>query len=153
MLTRKAKYALRASLHLAEWYERGPRLIQQISDAEEIPKKFLELILLELKNVGLLESKKGKGGGYSLAKPPEEITVGAIVRTIDGPLAPTRCSSVTSPMPCDDCPDPNLCGLKSVMREARDAIAEVFDNISLAEVARRTDLLRSENNDAPMYFI
>lgn len=153
MLSRKAKYALIASIHLAEHYERGPRLIAEIAEAELLPKKFLEMILLELKNGGLLDSKKGKGGGYQLAKPPENVMVGTIVRIIDGPLAPMRCASVTAPKMCDDCKDPQTCGIRSIMKDARDAIAGVLDRVSLAEVIRRRESMKADKSDVNMFYI
>lgn len=153
MLSRKAKYALIACQHLAEYYQRGPRLIMDIAKAEELPKKFLELILLDLKNAGHLESKKGKGGGYMLARAPSEITVGAIVRTIDGPLAPFRCASATAPLPCEECTDPETCGIRSVMRDARDALSDVLDRLTLADVLKRRDQLRQDKQGDVMFYI
>ena len=153
MMSRKAKYALAACLHLARHHQRGPRLIADIAEVEQLPKKFLELILLELKNAGLLASKKGKGGGYVLGRSPDDIMVGTIVRAIDGPLAPLRCASQTAPMPCDDCPDPAHCGIRAIMRDTRDAIAEILDNTSLTEVNRRADDLKETKGQDTMFYI
>lgn len=100
MLSKKAKYGLKAMILLAQHYDQGPLLISEIAQKEAIPKKFLELILLELKKHGLLHSKKGKGGGYTLAKSPDTIKMGNIVRTLDGPLAPLPCVSVTAYAKC-----------------------------------------------------
>ncbi|MBI1289751.1 Rrf2 family transcriptional regulator [bacterium] len=152
MLSRKAKYALTAMLHLARHHRRGPRLISEIAEAEALPKKFLELILLELKNAGYLDSKKGRGGGYVLAMDPEKIPVGGIVRTIDGPLAPLRCASLTAPVMCDDCPDPATCGIRLVMKDARDAISDVLDGTTLQDVLDRTDEQRRAK-DGNMFYI
>lgn len=153
MLSRKAKYALIACLYLARTHDSGPKLIAEIARDQKLPKKFLELILLELKNAGMLDSKKGKGGGYQLGRRPDEISVGQVVRTIDGPLAPFRCASVTSPMPCEECIDPESCGIRSVMRDTRDAISDVLDRTSLAEVNRRSDAMASEKIKDPMFYI
>lgn len=153
MLSRKAKYALIAAQHLAGHYQGGPRLITDIAREEALPKKFLELILLELKNAGLLDSKKGKGGGYTLAKDPAGITVGAIIRTIDGPIAPFRCASASAPVPCEECHDPNTCAIRSVMTDARDALSGVFDQVTLADLLRREEELRHSNDQGMMFYI
>lgn len=101
--------------------------IAELAAKEGIPKKFLELILLELKNLGLLQSKKGKGGGYFLGKPPRDITLGHVVRVLDGPLAPVPCVSQTAYRKCDDCADESTCGIRLVMKDVRDAIAGILD--------------------------
>src|SRR5205809_7495432 len=90
MLSMKAKYGLRALLSLARQENQGPVLISELAEKESIPKKFLELILLDLKNHGILQSKKGKGGGYSLSRRPEAIKLGRVIRVLDGPLAPLQ---------------------------------------------------------------
>ncbi|MDX1971813.1 MAG: Rrf2 family transcriptional regulator [Candidatus Sumerlaeia bacterium] len=153
MLSRKAKYALIAALDLAENFDRGPRLIVDICNKNKLPRKFVESILLELKNAGLLDSKKGRGGGYILDRSPETITVGEVVRKIDGPLAPFRCASAQSPVPCEECLDPQSCGIRSVMKEARDAIAGVLDKVTLAEANRRSAALSRDRREAIMYHI
>lgn len=137
MLSSKAKYGLKAMVHLA-WHEgEGPRLIAEVAQAERIPKKFLDTILLELKNHGLLSSKKGKGGGYVLARPAVGIMAGEVVRVLDGPLAPVACVSRAAYRPCDDCPDEAGCAVRGIMRDVRDAIAAILDNTSLADMIRR----------------
>ena len=88
MLSKKSKYALKALIVLAKEYGQGPVLISDIAQREDIPRKFLELILLELKNQGILQSKKGKGGGYFLGRPPHQVSVGHVIRVLEGPLAP-----------------------------------------------------------------
>src|SRR2546423_6963405 len=103
MLSKKSKYALQAMLALAKDYGRGPVQIADIAHREGIPRKFLELILLEVKNQGLLQSKMGKGGGYFLAKPPSQMTVGQVLRMVEGPLAPLPCVSKISYRRCDEC--------------------------------------------------
>lgn len=135
MLSSKAKYGLKAMLHLSEHGRELPVLISDIAAGQQIPKKFLDIILLELKNGGLLRSKKGKGGGYLLARAPDKITVGQIVRLLDGPLAPIACASRTAFRPCDDCRDVERCRVRLAMLEVRDAIAQVLDDMSLADLA------------------
>lgn len=131
MLTKKTKYGLKAMVYLAG-VERGhTALVADIAAANQIPKKFLDAILGELRNAGFVHSKKGKGGGYMLARAPAEIGVGDIVRTLDGPLAPIQCASKRLYRRCDDCLDETHCSVRLVMIEARDAIARVLDNTSL----------------------
>ena|SRR5436190_15790705 len=134
MLTRKSKYGLKAMLVLAEEAESGPLLISELADRQQLPKKFLEAILLELKRHGLLHSKKGKGGGYFLGRKPTEITVGQVIRVLDGPLALTPCVSVTAYRKCDECLDEKTCGVRLAMKEVRDATAEILDNTTLASL-------------------
>lgn len=135
MLSSKAKYGLKAMVYLTRHMEEGSVLIAEIAEAENIPKKFLDAILLELKNRGFLSSKKGKGGGYTLAKSPEQIMVGDIVRVLDGPLAPVPCVSRTAYRRCVDCVDETTCAIRAVMGEVRDAIAGILDRTSLADMA------------------
>lgn len=135
MLSSKAKYGLKAMVHLARHGGEGAVLIADIAEAENIPKKFLDAILLELKNRGLLASKKGKGGGYTLARPADRIMVGDVVRILDGPLAPVPCVSRTAYRRCGDCEDENACAIRAVMGEVRDAIASILDNTTLAAMA------------------
>ena len=137
MLSKKAKYALEACLALARATPGVPVMIAEVAQAEGIPKKFLELILLDLKNGGLLHSKKGKGGGYMLAKPPRQITMGQIIRLVEGPLALVPCVSQTAYQKCEDCHDERLCGIRMVMRDVRDQTARILDNASLADVLER----------------
>ena len=115
--------------------------IREISQHEQIPAKFLEQILLALKNAGLLHSKMGVGGGYHLSKPPSEISLGSIVRVLDGPLAPVKCVSQMAYEPCG-CPDEETCGLRLVMGDVRNAIANLLDGTSLADVTQRVDSVR-----------
>lgn len=134
MLSSKAKYGLKAMVHLARREGQGPTLIAEVAEAERIPKKFLDAILLELKNRGLLSSKKGKGGGYVLARPASAIMVGDIIRILDGPLAPVQCVSRTAYRRCDDCQDENSCSVRAVMQDVRDAIAAILDNTRLSNM-------------------
>ena len=123
--------------------------IKEIAEREHIPSKFLEQILLTLKNAGLLHSKMGVGGGYYLARPPKEISLGHIVRVLDGPLAPLRCVSQMAYEPCG-CPDEQTCGLRLVMLDVRNAIAELLDNTSLADVLGRVDQARGLIAEIPV---
>jgi Rrf2 family protein len=139
MLTNKAKYALRALFALSEKYDEGPILISDLAEQEGIPKKFLELILLELKNHGILQSKKGKGGGYFLGRTPDLIHLGQVIRIVDGPLAPLPCVSQTAYRKCDECEDELTCGVRMVMKEVRDATSKILDGTTLADVLELMD--------------
>jgi Rrf2 family protein len=140
VLTKKGKYGLKAMVHLAGSDPGHPVPVLEISERQNIPKKFLDGILCELRNSGFVNSKMGKGGGYSLARPAREITVGDLVRAIDGPLAPLPCASKTRYRRCDDCFDENSCAVRRIMQNAQRALSDVLDNCSLeqmGETARR----------------
>lgn len=134
MLTKKAKYGLKAMVYLAGVEPGQTALVADIAAANQIPKKFLDAILSELRNAGYVHSKKGKGGGYMLARLPNEISVGNLVRTLDGPLAPIQCASRRLYRRCEDCVDESHCAVRLVMMEARDAIARVLDNTMLDQM-------------------
>ena len=136
MLTKKAKYALKAALHLARREAGEAVLIAEIAGAERIPKKFLESILLTMKNRGILVSRKGRGGGYALARPAGQVSFGEIVRIMDGPLAPVACVSVTAYRACEECPSEEACEIRAVMKRVRDAISDVLDATTLADALR-----------------
>ena len=137
MLSNRSKYAIKALLALAD-HERGePVRIADLAHEEQIPPKFLELILLGLKNQGILQSRKGKGGGYLLARDPADIYLGQIVRMFDGPLAPVPCASQTAYVACADCPDEAVCGVHLAMKAVRDATAKVLDGTSIASRRRQ----------------
>ena len=136
MLTRKSKYGLKALLVLAEDADRGPMLISELADRQRLPRKFLEAILLELKRAGLLHSKKGKGGGYVLGRKPTEITVGQVIRVLEGPLAAVPCVSETAYMRCAECVDEQTCGVRLAMKQVRDATAEILANTTLTDVTK-----------------
>lgn len=143
-LSKRGEYGLRAAIHLANAQKHSPDAMVQIKDIsiqEKIPAKYLEQILLALKNAGLLQSKMGVGGGYYLAKSPGQINLGQIIRVLDGPLAPIRCVSHMAYEPCG-CPDEETCGLRMVMGDVRDAIADILENTSLADVTERVDAAR-----------
>lgn len=138
MLTKKGKYGLKAMVHLAGLEPGELAQVADIAETNSISKKFLDHILTALRNAGLVYSKKGKGGGYALAHAAHEIRVGAIVRALDGPLAPISCASVTAFRPCDDCDNLKTCPVRLIMVEARNAIASVLDHTTLAEMRARS---------------
>lgn len=139
MISKKTKYGLKALIYLARQYERGPILIADLARDERIPKKFLEAILLGLKNNGILHSKKGKGGGYYLGRHPRTITFGQAIRVMEGPLAPVPCVSETSYATCSECDNEVTCGIRLVMKDVREAMAAILDGTSLADVLERID--------------
>ena len=153
MLSKKTKYALKALQYLASAKDRGPVLIAEIASNEGIPQKFLEAILLELKKEGFLESRKGKGGGYFLGRPAESITLGAVVRKMEGPLALLPCVSQTAYRRCDECHDERTCGLRMVMKDVRDRTAEILDNMSLADVEEQVREASSARTEILDYVI
>jgi Rrf2 family protein len=133
MLSHKAKYGLKAAFFLAKRYGGEPVLISDLAAAEYIPKKFLEQILLELKKHGILYSKMGKGGGYALAKSPEKVFLGEIIRILDGPLAPVPCVSKSAYVRCFECKDERTCEIRKVMKVVRDSTARILDSTSVAD--------------------
>ncbi len=145
VISKKTRYGLRALYALTRNYGHGPMLVAAIAEQEAIPKKFLELILLSLKSNGVVDSKPGRGGGYQLAKSPEQVTLGAVIRMIEGPLAPLPCASETAYRPCEECGDVRYCGTRLVMRQVRDATAEILDQTTLADICRRVDTRRIED--------
>jgi Rrf2 family protein len=134
MLTNKGKYGLKALIALAALPPGETAFSAEIASQNNIPKKFLDTILLELRNAGIVRSKKGPTGGYSLSRPAEDIRIGHAIRVIDGPLAPIRCASRTAFEVCDDCRDPETCLVRRSMTEVRDAVAEILDNMTLARL-------------------
>ncbi len=136
MLSAKAKYGMKAMLSLAMEPQPGAVLGNELATRESIPKKFLEQILLELKHRGLLQTKRGRHGGYLLTRKPSEITVGEVIRALDGPIAPIPCVSQSAYVKCDECRDEATCGTRLVMKQVRDAMARILDTTSLADVAR-----------------
>ena len=153
MLSKKAKYGLTALLLLAKEYGKGPILISDMAQREGIPKKFLELILLDLKKQGVLQSKKGRGGGYFLSEAPERITVGHVIRALDGPLAPLPCVSQTAYLKCEECKDETTCRIRIVMKEVRDATARILDGTSLADVLDRVERMVKVTKEVSAYAI
>ena len=146
-LSKRGEYGLRAMITLAEATAKGdyPVMMQikEISQREQISPKFLEQILLTLKNAGLLHSKMGVGGGYYLARSVNEITLGQIFRVLDGPVAPIKCVSQMAYEPCG-CPDEETCGLRLAMSDVRNAIASILDTTSLADITKRQNTIRKK---------
>jgi len=134
MLSKKCKYAIHALVYLAEHKDQGPVHIQDISTAQHIPKKFLETILLELRNAKILLSKKGKGGGYYLHKKPEEINLMEIIRIMDGAIAMLPCVSLNYYEPCDECVDEKNCGIRLAFIKVRDETLRVLSGSTLVEI-------------------
>jgi Rrf2 family protein len=138
-VSKRGEYALRSLINLGIAQELGRPMVQisELAKRENIPIKFLEAILLELNKAGYLGSRRGKGGGYFIKKPMKKIKVGDIVRLIDGPLAPISCASVTAYAPCS-CPDEAHCGLRMLMVDVRNAIADILDRHTLDDVVEVT---------------
>ena len=142
-LSLRGEYALRALLVLGLNYDKDVVRIQAISDHQNIPKRFLEQILNDLKSAGIVQSRRGVAGGYRLAKPPEEITLAAVVRHIEGALAPVSCVSERFYQKCS-CPDESRCAIRSVMKEIREAIVTIAERVTLAEMCERWRKLQQE---------
>ena len=144
-ITSKVEYALMALIELAIDHDRGNMvtLINDVARRKKIPQKYLEQILLSIRNAGILVSKRGVGGGYSLSRSPENISLGEIIKAVDGSLSPAYCVSIGNHV---DCPDEASCGLYGVMLEVRNAVSDILDNTSLEDVAKRTlDLMDKKN--------
>ncbi|MFQ5656559.1 MAG: RrF2 family transcriptional regulator [Candidatus Methylomirabilales bacterium] len=133
----KGDYAARAVQELSMHYNRGVLQIEEIAQRQDIPVRYLEQLLLILKRAGYLESKRGVKGGYSLAKPPNQITLGEIIRLMEGPPAPIYC---VDPSSRNKCPVEKTCGFQGVWGEVRDAVAEILDNITFEEICRRAQI-------------
>ena len=138
-LSTRGEYASRAMLELALRWADGPQHIRDISAAQDIPERFLEQILLQLKRAGYLRSRKGPQGGYRLSRPPETISVAEVIRVMDGPLAPIDCVSVTAH---EVCPKEDGCVLKGLWKETRDAIAAILERTTLADLVDRSRTTR-----------
>ena len=147
-LSKKGEYAVRALVEIGFESHLRPNSLIQISTVAErtnIPEKFLEQILLALRNGGVLKSKRGVEGGYTLAKPAAEINLGEVVRLLDGPLAPIPCVSLSAYEPCT-CPDEESCGLRIAMQQVRDAICAILDNYKLDRLISEVQKRRSSKN-------
>jgi Rrf2 family protein len=134
MLTAKGKYSLKALAHLAALKPGATAQGIDIAEANNIPKKFLDAILGELRNAGIVYSRKGPGGGYGLARVAAEIKIGHVIRTIDGPLAPIGCASRTAYRPCRDCKNVKACTVRLMMTQVRDAMSDVLDRVTIADM-------------------
>ena len=144
MLTMKGKYGLKAMLHLAGTPPGSFALSEEISGANRISKKFLDTILGDLRTAGFVHSRKGRNGGYTLARSPDEIRVGHILRVLDGPLAPIPCASRTAYRRCDDCRGEAVCSVRLVMLEVRNAISAVLDEKTLSELRALPELVDAD---------
>lgn len=142
MISKKTKYALNALVYLAN-NQKGsePIQISKISESENIPRKFLEAILLDLKNAGMLSSRKGKAGGYYLHKTPEEINIADVMRLFDGPIALLPCVTHLYYERCEECKDEATCGIRSVFLDVRNETVNMLKGASLAEIMKRTKKL------------
>ena len=151
-VSKRGEYALRAliDLGIAKELNRPMLQIRELARREKIPIKFLEAILLDLKREGYLDSKLGRNGGYFLKMPTKKITIGEIVRLIDGPLAPIKCVSVTAYEKCS-CPDEQHCGLRMLMLDVRNSIANILDNYTLADTVEVT-LSKYRRDGVPVPF-
>ncbi len=134
MLKNKTRYALKVLQALTRKKSDSPVLIADLAAEENISHKFLEQILFELKSATLLKSRKGRGGGYMLARSAAKITVGEVIRLVEGPIALVPCVSMKLNEPCEECKDPNICGLKVVMKKVRDTTAEILDSTSIQDL-------------------
>lgn len=138
MLPKKTKYAIKALMALAKTFDNHqPLRIADIAEDETIPKKFLEAILLDLRRLGIVNSKMGAKGGYYLVKHPEEVYLSDIIRSTGGPISMVPCVSLNFYEKCEECPNEYICGLRDVMKEVRDASLQVLSKTSLAELLRR----------------
>jgi len=149
MLTAKGKYGLKAVIHLATLEPDKTSQAVEIANAHNIPKKFLDAILGDLRSAGIVQAKKGPGGGYRLARRASEIRIGQVIRTLDGPLAPIACASRSSYEPCEDCDDVEACVVRLAMARVRDAMSETLDRLTIADLAA----MGSGGNIAAMYHI
>jgi Rrf2 family protein len=151
-LSQRGHYALRALIVLGLNYSDSVVRIQTISAAQNIPKRFLEQILNDLKAAGILESRRGITGGYRLRRPPEEISLAEVVRLIEGPLAPVSCVSERFYEKCS-CPNEEKCGIRSIMKEVRDAIVKVLETVTVAQLCERVRDLQGVHEDPLEYII
>ena len=139
LISKKSTYGIKALMNMARHLERGQVLISELAQEEKIPKKFLEAILLALKNGGILSSRIGKGGGYSLAVSPKSVTIGRIIRILEGDFAPVSCLSETNYAKCDECDDEASCGIRLVLADVQKAMNSVLDTVTLAEMVERSE--------------
>lgn len=144
MLSKKSKYAIKALVSLAKHFGDGrPVKISTIAVEENIPRKFLEAILVELRNNGFVHSKMGASGGYNLAKHPEEIVLSQVIRISGGPIAMLPCVSLNFYESCEECVNEEICGLRDVILEVREATIRILSKTSLADVLKREEILKA----------
>ena len=151
-LSLRGEYALRALIVLGLNKQSDVLRIQTISDQQNIPKRFLEQILNEMRAAGILESRRGISGGYRLKLPPEKITLASVIRLVDGPLAPVSCVSEKFYERCS-CPNENVCGIRSIMKEVRDAIVQILEGVTLAQLCERVRQLQGQHENPLDYII
>jgi len=144
MLSKKCKYAIHALVYLAERFEQGPVQIQGIAERQHIPKKFLEAILLELRHAKILDSKKGKGGGYFLVKKPADVNLMQVMRLIDGPIALLPCVSLNYYQHCDECRNEKTCGIRDSLIAVRHQTLGILEQTTLAKIIKREKQLGSK---------
>ena len=137
MISKKCKYAIHALIYLAERYQQGPVHIQDIAEQQRIPKKFLEAILLEMRNAKILHSKKGKGGGYYLYKRPEDVNLVEIIRLMDWAIAMLPCVSLNYYEPCEECRSEVICGIRDAFTGVRDETLKLLSKSTLAHIVKR----------------
>lgn len=143
MISKKTIYAFKALIHLAGTPSGQPVLIADLAKGENIPKKFLEFILLSLRKGGLLNSRIGKGGGYSLAILPNKITLATVIRILEGDIAPVQCLSTTNYARCEDCQNEAICGIKLTMSDVNVALTNVLEGLTLADMIERSHNARN----------
>jgi Rrf2 family protein len=146
MISKKTKYALQALSYLAQHSVGDPILISELAKEENIPKKFLEAILVALRKGGVLKSKIGKGGGYMLASPPGSITIGKVVNILEGGFALVECLNDKVKVVCEECGDPASCGIRLVMSDVKIAIDSVLESTTLADMVERSDIARQQTS-------
>lgn len=144
MISKKTKYAIKALMVLGRNYGNKPIQIMKIAEEERIPKKFLEQILLEMRNAGILYSKKGAGGGYSLNKAPEDIYLSQIMRLIDGPIALLPCVSLNFYRQCEECVEEHACGIRDTFIDVRNAMLDILNDTSVASLINKEKELSIE---------
>ncbi len=147
MLSRKTKYAINALLYLAKRSEDGPILISEIAQSENIPQKFLESILLDLRKAGFLASKKGRGGGYYFHRSPEEINMAEVMRLFDGPIALLPCVSYKYYERCEECKEEETCGIRDVFLQLRNETVQLLKKATLKEIMEREDKLGGPSSE------
>jgi Rrf2 family protein len=153
MISKKSIYGIKAIMNLARNPDRGQALIANLAEEERIPKKFLETILLSLKNAGVLSSRIGKGGGYTLLASPRTLTIGRIVRILEGGMSPIACLTETDHSMCAECGDHTSCGIRLVMTDVQKAISSIMDTVTVADMINRSDEAALARNDVLDYSI
>src|SRR6476646_8607589 len=146
MISKKTKYAINALVYLAREYKGNgePIQISRIAESENIPRKFLEAILLDLRNAGILSSRKGKTGGYYLHKSPAEINIADVMRLFDGPIALLPCVTYMYYERCEECKDEETCGIRSVFSDVRSETVQMLKQATLAEIIKRSESIKKE---------